>query len=379
VTARVAIVVPWGERLGGAEQMLWTFLRHVDRSAVEPSVILLEDGSFREEVRGLGFQTVVVASGRLRDARAHGRAVRRLTHRLRAEEPDLVLNWTPKAQIYVAPVAARLRLPVLWWQHGIPHGHWMDRIATALPCRAVGCSSVAAALAQQTLRPRRSTVVVRPGTEPNAALSLTRNQLGIPAGRAVLSIVGRLQPDKGQHRFLMMIRELLARGRNVHGLVVGGDAHGLAPDYARSVHTLRDELRLRDRVTMTGHVDDAVPYIGVSDVLVNASDTEGFGITLIEAMSRGVPIVAGARGGPEELLADGAVGVLAASSQPSELADAVQRLLDDPDRAVALGAAGRERYTGEFTADAMSRRLEAALGCVAANQPAPRSDARGAP
>jgi hypothetical protein len=70
---KLLVTVPWGDRAGGAENMLWTFLRHVDRSRNEPKVVFFEHGPFEREVAGLGMRTAVVPSGRLRElARATG-------------------------------------------------------------------------------------------------------------------------------------------------------------------------------------------------------------------------------------------------------------------------------------------------------------------
>ena len=80
------------------------------------------------------------------------------------------------------------------------------------------------------------------------------------------------------------------------------------------------------------------------DVLVNASDPEPFGIVLIEAMARGVAVVAVNSGGPGEFIEDHRTGLLARSGEPAALADALEPLLASPELRVALGQAGREAY-----------------------------------
>jgi hypothetical protein len=64
---KLLVTAPWGERAGGAEMMLWLFLRHVDRSRIEPVVVFLQPGPLEREVAGLDIATVVVPSGRLRE------------------------------------------------------------------------------------------------------------------------------------------------------------------------------------------------------------------------------------------------------------------------------------------------------------------------
>jgi glycosyltransferase involved in cell wall biosynthesis len=366
---KLLVTVPWGERLGGAEAMLWSFLRHLDRERFEPTVIFFEDGGFPQDVASLGIAASVMETGRLREGRSLGRSVRSLAAEMRRLRPNVVLNWVAKAQIYGGAAArvAGLSDRVVWWQHGVTTGHWMDRAATALPARAVGCSSSVAARAQAALRPRRPAFVVHPGVEPSLNGSGPGAAwLDIPAGRTVVGIVGRLQPWKGQHRLLDALALLRRRELDVHGLIVGGDAYGLSPEYASGLRELVTGLGLEDRVTMTGQVPDVSPYVRAMDVLVSASVNEPFGIVLVEGMAEGVPVVAVGDAGPRDIVEDGRTGVLVPSPAPELLAEALEPLVRDPERRLRLGEAGRARFLENFTAEAMAASIERRLEEVAA-------------
>jgi glycosyltransferase involved in cell wall biosynthesis len=372
---RVVITMPWGERLGGAESMLWQLLSHLDQSRVAAHVVALEQGPFAREIAALGVDTTVVRAGRLRELHDAAGVARSVARLLRRERPDLVVNWSPKTQLYGASAArlAGLSDRVVWWQHAIPNGHWLDRLATALPARAVGCSSRASALAQARLWPHRPTFVVHPGIETPVKISESeldelRASLGVPGGRIVVGIVGRLQPWKGQDRLLRAVAQLRARGLDIHGLVVGGDAYGLSPAYAREIERLVDELDLSDAVTMTGQVGPVAPYIQLMDVLVNASVEEPFGIVLLEAMALGVPVVAVATGGPLEIIEPGHSGALAEGSDPDSLARALVPVVSDADLRRRFGDEGR-RTAARFSAARMAEELQARLeGLVAQAQ-----------
>jgi glycosyltransferase involved in cell wall biosynthesis len=363
-TRTVVFTVPWGERLGGAENMLWTFLRHVDRAAVEPIVVFLEDGPFARELAASGIRTVVLPAGRLRQLRRALATVRSLAALLRRARPDLVVNWTSKTHLYGAPAAvlAGVGDRVVWWQHGIPRGHWMDRAATVLPALAVGCSSQACASRQEEVRPRRRTFVVHPGIAPSHPLRdeerlQLRRHLGIRDDAAVVGIVGRLQPWKGQHRVLRAVARLRRRGFRVHALVVGGDAHGRSPEYEPYLRSLADELDLVGAVAFTGHVPDPVPYLSAMDVMVNASDDEPFGLVLVEAMALGIAVVAVDSGGPSEIVERGESGVLVETSDENALVEALEMLLDDPRRRRRLAERATERFHSRFTATRMTEQL----------------------
>ena len=356
-TRKVVFTVPWGERLGGAENMLWTFLRRVDRRSLEPIVVFLADGPFPREVAAHNIPTIVLPAGRLRDVPSAVRAVRSLARVLRRERPDLLVNWISKTQLYGAPAAALagMRDRVVWWQHGIPSGHWMDRLATLFPARAIGCSSRFSAAAQELQWPRRQTFVVHPGIDvpPSAngheRLRL-RRQLGVPDDAPLIGIVGRLQPWKGHDTFIRAVSLLRKGGVPAHGLIVGGDAHGRSPGYREALERLVDELALSGEVTFTGHVPDANRYIAVMDVMISASSTEPFGLVILEAMALGTPVVAVDGAGPSEIIEPGKTGVLVPTNDEHALANAVGALVDDPARRREIADAARQHFATRFTA-----------------------------
>ena len=366
--SRLVIVAPWGERDGGAEVMLWGFLRQLHPSRTDVHVVFLQAGPFEREIASLGFRTHVVHGVRLRNIGQTCRAIWQLGRLLRRLDPDLVLSWAPKAHVYVAGATLPRRQPRLaWWQHGITTGHWLDRLATRLPASAIGCSSQAAAAAQGRLRPRRPLFVVHPGVEmpceePDSRATV-RSALGVPEHVFVAGVVGRLQPDKGQDIFLRAVAELRARGRHVHGLIVGGAAFGLSPTYAESLRRLVSELGLESSVTFSGQVDDVRSYLDAMDVFVSASATESFGIAIVEAMALGVAVVNGARGGPEEVIEPGVSGIVLDSRDPFEMAAAIEALMLDQPLRARLGKAARAR-AARFTTAAMTRRLENSLAQI---------------
>ncbi len=201
------------------------------------------------------------------------------------------------------------------------------------------------------------TFVVAAGTPIPVQAAAEQRPLGLPADVPVVGLVGRLQPWKGQDRMLQAQALLRERGQEFHMLIVGGDAYGFSSDYAASLPALIARLGLEGSVTMTGQVPDAGPYIEQMDILVNASDPEPFGIVLLEGMARGVAVVAVDSGGPAEFIEDRRTGVLARSGEPAALADALELLLASEPQRRAIGEAGRERFTQNFTDAAMRERL----------------------
>jgi glycosyltransferase involved in cell wall biosynthesis len=338
--------------------MLQAILEGADASGHELELVFFEPGPWPEELIDAGFRVEVIPAGRLRQAHRWIVTVGRLTRVFRRRRPDLILNWAGKPQLYGSPAAvfAGMADRVVWWQHAIPARNWLDSCATLLPAAAIGCCTRMAAQAQARLVPSRPTFVVAPGA-PLPRAGAERAPLDLPRDVPVVGLVGRLQPWKGQDRLLNAQALLRERGHKMHVVIVGGDAYGLSTEYAESLPSLVSRLGLTDAVTLTGQVADAGPYVDQMDVLVNASDPEPFGIVLLEAMARGVAVVAVDAGGPGEFIDHQQTGLLARSGQPSALADALEPLLVSPALRRAIGQAGRERFMQDFTDVAMRKRF----------------------
>lgn len=354
--------------------MLSTFLRHVDRRRIEPVVAFLEAGPFQEEIAGLGIRTFVIPSGRLRNPVQTLTTVVRLARLLRAEDPTVVVGWLSSAHLYAGPAAALARMPerCTWSQLDLPTGRLttregaIDRLATVLPATEVTACSEAVAAAQRRLWPYRRTVAVLPGIEvPKPAgaerLEGLREELAIPRERAVVGIVGRLVPWKGQDRFLQALAILRDEGVNAHALVVEGNDQTRDGAYAERLRDLVRTLSLDDRVAFTGSVGSAAPYIPLMDVLVNASAHEPFGLVLVEGMAAGVPVVAVDSAGPREIVVSGETGLLVRGPEPDHLASGVGTLLKDAAARKALAKRARDRFEAGFTAERMARELESRL------------------
>jgi len=375
---KLLITCTFAEPYGGCERNLLTFLRRVDRDLIEPVVVFHMAGSLVDRLEELGIRAEVIATGRLRHLRTGSRAIGRLRKVIVRERPALILSWFTRAQLYTAPAAvlAGERRRLVWLQHGMPGGTNLDAPATAMPAIAIGVVSEAAAQAQAEKRPRRPTFVVRPGIEPPAPppeeeLVALRESLGVGDAK-VIGLVGRLQHLKGQHLLIEALALLRRAGHDVRGLIVGGDAYGIEPDYGPFLRRRAAELGVDGAVTFTGQVADALPYIQLMDAVVNASEHEAFGMTLVEGMALGVPVVAFDNGGgPGEIVEDGRSGLLARPGDVSHLAEQLGRVLSDAALCERLVEEGRARYEAEFTAARMVATLERELSRLA-RAPVPR-------
>ncbi|UQE73617.1 glycosyltransferase family 4 protein [Gordonia sp. PP30] len=167
--------------------------------------------------------------------------------------------------------------------------------------------------------------------------------------RPVVVCVSRLVPRKGQDTLIKALPRLLDAVPDVHLMIVGGGP------YADRLKALAHKTGVADRVTFTGSVPYAeLPgHYAMGDVFAMPTrtrggglDVEGLGIVFLEASATGVPVVAGDSGGAPETVVDGETGLVVNGRRPAVVADAIASILTDPERAAAMGAAGR-RWTVE--------------------------------
>ena len=103
---------------------------------------------------------------------------------------------------------------------------------------------------------------------------------------------------------------------------------------------------------------DVPEVLRAFDLLVQPSLWEGFGLTLVEAMAVGTPVVASRVGGVPEAVVDGVTGLLVPPGDAQSLASACAALLRDPGRASQMGRAGIERARAEFGIERLVREIE---------------------
>lgn len=193
---------------------------------------------------------------------------------------------------------------------------------------------------------------------PPARLAALRRDLGIE-GKSVCLMIGRLHEEKG-HRFLF---EALEGVRSEAGplMVLLAGAGSLR-------ETLEADVRhrgLSDIVRFLGRRSDIPDLIAISDVIALPSLAESFGLSLVEAMALGKPVVASAVGGIPEVVGDGDTGLIVPPGNSAALKSALVRILKNRELASKLGEAGRER-AAFFSEERMMRAYEDAYAAVLA-------------
>jgi N-acetyl-alpha-D-glucosaminyl L-malate synthase BshA len=133
----------------------------------------------------------------------------------------------------------------------------------------------------------------------------------------------------------------------------------LAGDSFAAYESLLDELALRDRVIVKEQVREVEDYLEAADAGLYTSESESFGLSILETLFHAKPVVAFRVGGIPEVVIDGECGFLHAFGQTDALAKSLAALADAPELARKMGARGRERALANFTADRIVPAYEA--------------------
>ena len=185
---------------------------------------------------------------------------------------------------------------------------------------------------------------------------------GLPPGAPLVAAVCRLDAWKGVDVFLRAAA--LVRGAHpaARFLVVGGAVAG-QEGHARELEQLAAASGLGETVRFTGWrytpADMPDVYRALRVLVLPSSQPEPFGLVLLEAMAAGVATIATAHGGPAEIVVDGETGTLVPPRDPQAMATAIGDLLADPDRARAMGRAGRDRVERFFDLRRTVERIQA--------------------
>lgn len=155
-----------------------------------------------------------------------------------------------------------------------------------------------------------------------------------------VTVVGRVEESKGQHRVIDAIGALRRRGVTASVCFVGGWKH---PGEDQRLTDRARALGVAEHVVFAGEQATPAPFVTASDVCVTPSTIEAFGRTTAEYMTLGKPVVATRQGGSAELIEPGVTGTLVDADDTSALADALAAYAADPGLARRHGAAAPDR------------------------------------
>jgi glycosyltransferase involved in cell wall biosynthesis len=281
---------------------------------------------------------------------------------LRKNRFDLVMTNTVKAHIYGSIAACLCRIPVIWRFHDIlsptDFSPLLIRFITFFgkwfPKRILAVSKITKEyLVKNGLKEDKIDVIFN-GIDSELfeirhVSKDIRKELKIESKTKLVGFIGRIIPEKGLKSFLLAIPEVIQECPEAFFLIIG--------DVFLGEETHRNELLeiinknvLEKYIRFTGFRTDIGDVMRSLDILVFPSVApESFGLSIMEAMSLGKPVIASKVGGVSEIIEDGITGMLIEPNQPDQIADRIIHLLSNQEIYSSIAQKAKEVVTERFS------------------------------
>lgn len=380
VRTRVLHVLP-DLAIGGGQTIVLNHLLHADRSRYDIDVVLLGGpgdltdafaaaGSPPEVLPGASAaQTIAAIRKRLNRVdlvHVHSDVDRKLTQVASLGTGVAVVGHLHAEWVHLGP-----KLPPSPTALDRARGTVMGRLRDAVERRTVAHYVAESADVARVFRPlvRQPITVLRQaipvdryeGAAERAAAAGLRAVLQ-PGTGPLLVNVSRMVPGKGH---LLLLESFAAMRSSVPDAVLAlvGDGPERPATERRA-----EQLGVDASVRFLGNRHDVPDLLTVADVFVFASESEGFGLAVLEAMAASKPVVAFRLPAIEEFASDGESALLVERGDVASFANAVEKILGDPALGVRLGCAGRAIVESRFPADAVARTFEEVYETVLAGR-----------
>jgi glycosyltransferase involved in cell wall biosynthesis len=363
--------------LYGANRCLLRLIMTIDRRRFSPLAVLPEDGPLKKLIEAQGVEVVINPNLSIITRRVF-RSWRILPFLLNYPCSVLSLKCFIKQKgvhlvhsnsgVLVSPALAA-------WLAGAPHiwhiresfhdfrSFWpaFSWFITKFSSRVMTVSNPVA----EQFHSRKNVVVVHDGF-PREEFDLPKEKLRAEfqaryglAGHFVVGCVGRIKWVRKGQEFLVQAAALLKqRGLSIKALIVGAPFRDYM-DHLTRLRELTHELKVEDNVVFAGELPDARGTYAAMDVLaLTSAQPEPFGGVVMEAMAMGLPVVATNIGGSLDQVADGVTGLLVPPGDSAALADAIEKLMVNPELCRRMGKAGVERIHTHFSLAEMTNKIE---------------------
>ena len=349
-----------GESIHGIARLMSWWTNAIDRDHFDMNILGLKApsnaGRYIERQGGRVFYSDY---GRLNPA-----SLLDIARVARQTQTDLLHLHGYKACTLGRIVGALLGMPVVLHEHAVfptmpPYQKLADWLLAPLNDRVVvNCEAVAEfCVERRSMDPENIEIIFNgvPLDEfrevSDSAAAEAAEELGIGADTPVVGTVARLEEQKGITHFLNAVPAVKEECPDVKVLIVGdGTLRGALEEEAR-------QLGIADNVIFTGERRDVPRLYKLMDVKVISSIYEGTTLTVFEAMATGTPVVATTVDGVEEVIEDGATGMLVPPKDAALIAEVVTDLLTNPDRARLLSERA-EQAVKQYDVRTSMRRIE---------------------
>jgi glycosyltransferase involved in cell wall biosynthesis len=339
-----------GNMYGGIERMLVTLARERSVCAeMQPEFGLCFEGQLSQELREAGVPVHMLGNARFSRPWTVWRARRALANLLRRERYDAVICHACWPHALFAGTVRSAGTTLVFWAHGVlDRAHWLDRRSARVPPDIAIANSRFTDSGIAALFPAvRSEVVHCPVPAPerydrHVIREQLRGQLGAPPSAVIILMASRIEHCKG-HAVLI---DALAQMRDLstwYCWIAGAPQREEEEELVDKLKLRIQNARLSERVWFLGHRSDVRRVMSCADIYCQPNvSPESFGISLVEALYEGLPVVTTDIGGGAEIVTS-RCGILVPPGDSDALSDALRQLVTDPALRAGSSQCGRAR------------------------------------
>jgi glycosyltransferase involved in cell wall biosynthesis len=371
------LIIHQSAELYGSDKTLLLLLKYLDKTKFYPVVVLPNEGILKDELEKENIKVVIAPVLKLsrkmftpknifnflKDIKKGISILDKLNNK---HHFDIVYSNTLAVSLGMI-YAKKRKIKHLWHVHEIIVSPKI--IAAIYPkllmvfSDLVVCNSIATQknLTQRIPKLESKSIVIYNGIEIPKVANLDKINLGFPEDNIVISLVGRISSWKGQQLLVSAFVILAEKHLNIK-LVFLGSAPPNQEQFEISLKNKIAENKLQEQVIIFPFQKEIVKFWNsIHIAVVPSTEPEPFGLVAVEAMLAKKPVIASNHGGLAEIVIDNETGVLVAPNNAIALAEAISKLLDQPELRTQFGDNGYKRVILEFSVEKYVANFETAF------------------
>ena len=369
------LIIHQSAELYGSDKTLLLLLKHIDKTKFYPVVVLPNEGILKDELEKENIEVVIAPVLKLsrkmftpknifkfiKDIKIGISILDKLNKK---HHFDIVYSNTLAVSLGMV-YAKKRKIKHLWHVHEIII---RPKIIAAIYPKLlmifsdlVVCNSIATQknLTQRIPKLESKSIVIYNGIEIPKGSNPDKINLGFPVDNIVISLVGRISSWKGQQLLVSAFVILAKKHLNIK-LVFLGSAPLNQEHFEISLKNKIAENKLHEHVVIFPFQKEIAKFWNSIDIaVVPSTEPEPFGLVAAEAMLAKKPVIAANHGGLAEIVIDDVTGFLVAPNDAIALAEAISKLIDNPELRTQFGKKGHERVINEFSIERHVDQFEA--------------------
>jgi glycosyltransferase involved in cell wall biosynthesis len=347
---KVLIVYSGAKVWGGIETYLENFFSSYDVQKIDPTLVSLGQWDLAKKITKSGSKVVILPGDRIRF-----KTISEISELAIMDRADLMVSQGVVANYYARKAAQKTSIPLVTTIHSDIEYDYPDdliRFAYKISDRLVRKYTKSFIVVSEYLKreliksgvKKERIKVIYNGIEPTKVATRRRNKI------VTIGSIGRFHHTKGYHNLILACTYL--KDLPIKLTIFGDGVEKTA--LVELVHN----NDLSDIVVFPGYANDIGKALEKIDIFVQPSLMEGFGLTVVEAMMAGKPVIVTPVGSLPEIVIDGRNGLVTGDTSPEALATAIKTLIENPALARSLGKAAETEAKAKYSIDRWIRDTE---------------------